>query len=390
MDAPGPAPASTPAEGGAFLQVRALFALFATPFFLGLAPIFGKFALEAGADPFSVAAVRTAIAALLLWALFGLFFRRYLVIYPAGLLGCIIIGTVNGIGSLFYYSGLGLLNASLVQLINGLYIVIALLMARAGGEQLDRRILVRVGLAMLALVCIAGLSGGSISPLGVALMFGSAVMFAATFVLSQYVLYEMPSPTATVYILSTMAVIVLVVWGAVGRPLSSTTWLSALPAILVLGITTALSRLTMFASVQRFGSIRTAVNAAGEIGVSLVLAFVFLGDRLTAWQVAGVALLIGSISLIRGQDLIPRTMNFKSILIRDLASVQFQRIAFHRAFGRPEDDNEFNVMSTITTAELQAIQKMMGAREVADPFSVVRESDALADSAPAEDARKDA
>ena len=38
-----------------------------TPLFLGVAPIFGKLAINAGADSFTVAAWRTLIAVVLLW-----------------------------------------------------------------------------------------------------------------------------------------------------------------------------------------------------------------------------------------------------------------------------------------------------------------------------------
>ncbi|MBL8156951.1 MAG: hypothetical protein JNM70_22445, partial [Anaerolineae bacterium] len=74
-----------------------------TPLFLGVAPIFGKLAINAGADSFTVAAWRTVIAVVLLWILYALFARRYIFIYPAGLFGCVVIGVVNGIGSIFYY-----------------------------------------------------------------------------------------------------------------------------------------------------------------------------------------------------------------------------------------------------------------------------------------------
>ena len=103
--------------------------------------------------------------------------------------------------------------------------------------------------------------------------------------------------------------------------------------------------------------------------MALVLAFFVLGDRLTAPQVAGVGLLLVSMLLIRANDLLPRGINPNALLVRDMANVQFQRIAFHRAFGKPEHDNEFGVMSTLTTTELLAIQRMLGATDKpVDPF----------------------
>ncbi|MDZ4770824.1 MAG: DMT family transporter [Chloroflexota bacterium] len=340
---------------------NALIAAISTPIFLGIAPIFGKQAILAGADPFTVAAFRTVIAVVLLWVVYALFLRRALFIYPAGLLGCVVVGLVNGIGSLFYYSGLQYLDASMVQLVNGMYLVFALLLSRIGGEAFDRRTLFRVGLALMALLLLTITGNKPLNFFGVGLMLGSALMFAGTVVLSQYVLYEMPPTTATLYILSTMAVVVVMAWAAVGQPLTGATLEASIAPIFILGITTAISRLAMFSSVSVFGSLRTAIIAIAEIGVALVLAFFFLGDRLTPPQVAGVLVLLGSIMLIRAGDLRPTGVNLYGMLVRDMASVQFQRIAFHRAFGKPEHDNEAGVMGIITTGEMEMIRQMMGA-----------------------------
>jgi drug/metabolite transporter (DMT)-like permease len=359
---------------------QAALVAFLTPLFLGIAPVLGKLAIDAGSDPFTVAALRTLVAVALLWLLYLLFFRRYIYIYPAGLLGCIVVGAVNGIGSLFYYGGLGLLDASLVQLLNGTYIVFAVLLARLSGEPVSRGILIRVLLSLLALGLITGFSAQPVHWLGVGLMFANALMFAGTLILSQYVLYEMPAPTATLYILSTMGLLVLMVWAAVSGPQSVLVLeASALP-IVVLGITTALSRLAMFASVQVFGSLRTVIIAVGEIAVALAFAFVVLGERLEPGQWMGVVILLTSLLSVRPSDLTTRGVNPNALLVHDMSNVQFQQIVFHRAFGKAEHDNEFGIMSKISTSEMRAIQRMMGAETPIDPFPMVKNSPFVGDA----------
>jgi len=356
-------------------HAQAVSAALLTPIFLGVAPIFGKLAIHAGADPFSVAAWRTVVAVLLLWTLYALFFRKQIFIYPAGLLGCIMIGVINGIGSLFFYGGLGLLDASLVQLLNGLYIVFAVILSHMGGERISRSLAIRIGLAVIALIMLTGFGNQPLDWLGVGLMIGSALMFAGTMMFSQYILYEIPPSTATLYILTTMAVVVLMAWAAVGTPLDSQTLEAAFPPILVLGVTTALSRLAMFSSIQVFGSLRTVIIAIGEIGVALALAYLVLGDRLSTIQVIGVCLLGVSLLLIRASDMAPRGINPNALLVHDMADIQFQRIAFHKAFGKAHHDNEFGAMGMLTTFEMQAIQKMMGVSgDPVNPLPMHRES----------------
>jgi drug/metabolite transporter (DMT)-like permease len=351
-----------------------------------MAPIFGKMAIEGGADPFTVAALRTLVAAGVLWLLYALFFRRFIFIYPAGLIGCIVIGCVNGIGSLFYYSGLSLVDASLAQLINGLYLVFAVFLSHLGGQKADRRTQLRIGLSLIALLLLTGFGDSGPNWVGVGLMLANALMFAGTMILSQYVLYEMPARTATLYILSTMAVVVTMVWLAVGQPLTPAVIEGAGAPILILGLTTLLSRLAMFAGVKFMGGVQTAILAVAEIGVALTLAFFLLGDRLTPVQVAGVGLLAFTILLIRQRDLLPRGYNPTALVVANMASVQFQRIAFHRAFGTESMDNEFGTMAALTTQEIIAIKRMMGAENGAvDPFPITKSNQLAASLAEFQD-----
>ncbi|HEX2906041.1 MAG TPA: DMT family transporter [Phototrophicaceae bacterium] len=362
-------------------NVRGIATAFMTPLFLGMAPIFGKLAINAGADPFTVAAWRTVIAVIFLWGMYALFARRYIYIYPAGLLGCVVIGTVNGIGSLFYYSGLGLLDASLSQLLNGMYLIFVVLLSRIGGERLDRRLTLRVLIALLALLILTGFGSKPVNWLGVGLMLANALMFAGTVILSQYVLYEMPAPTVTLYTVSTMGVLVTMVWIAVGKPLTPQTLEVALPPIIILGLTTALSRISLFSGVKLLGSLQTAILALAEIGVALALAFFILGDRLTPPQVIGVGILTAGILMIRPRDMLPHGVNPTRIL-SDLADLQFMWIAFDQAFGKrpPEtpiadDTDPSPTAPKLTTMEITAIRKMMGVQKgPIDPMPLTNNS----------------
>lgn len=368
------------------VPISGIIAALSTPVFLGMAPIFGKLAIKGGADPFTVAALRTLVAAGFLWVMYLIFFRKYIFIYPAGLIGCIVIGCVNGIGSLFYYSGLSMVDASLAQLVNGLYLVFAVILSHIGGQKADLRTQIRILLSLVALMLLTGFGNGAANWVGVGLMLANALMFAGTVILSQYVLYEMPAHTATLYILSTMAVVVTMVWLAVGQPLSEASLETTALPIFILGLTTLTSRLAMFAGVKFMGGVQTAILAIAEIGVALTLAFFLLGDRLSPVQVGGVVLLGLTILLIRQRDLLPRGYNPAALVVANMANVQFQRIAFHRAFGTSEMDNEYGTMAALTTQEIMAIKRMMGAESGAiDPFPIHKSNQLAASMADFQD-----
>ncbi len=277
-----------------------------TPVFMGMAPIFGKLAIRSGLDPYTLAAIRTAAAAAVLWVVYLIFFRRFIYIFPAGLLGTAAVGAVNGLGSLLYYNGLLLLDdASLAQLLNMLYVVFVMLLTRIYGGHISRISLLRGALAFLAVYLLTGFDGagrGAVHWLGVGLMIGSAFTYAYHVVIGQRGMFEMPAPTMALYALTWMAVTVVLGRLLLGRYLMGS-WAPVVPAgwLFVIGLTavTALSRVTLFAGVRNLGALQTLLLSAAEIGVTLLAAFLMLGESLALPQWIGVLVLLASVALSR-------------------------------------------------------------------------------------------
>jgi drug/metabolite transporter (DMT)-like permease len=266
-------------------------------FFLGWAPILGKFAYRGGVTPFTLAALRTVVAALLLWAVFILFWRREIVVSWRGLVGCISVGAVNGFGSLFYYSSLSRLDASYTALLDSTKLLWVVLFLFAAGQPLTRLTLARLGLSMVGIYLLTRVGPGEMDWLGVTLMIASAAINGWHTVLGQWVLADVPSRTATLYILTAMACVVGLAWAIQGEPVEPITTTGGV-AIMALGLTTALSRLAMFSALQRVGGVETSLGGLLELLVSLMLAFVLLDERLTWVQWLGGVLLVVSMLLL--------------------------------------------------------------------------------------------
>jgi len=266
-------------------------------FFLGWAPILGKMAYSDNVTPYTLVAFRTVAAALLLWVTFLLFRRRDIVITWRSLLGCVGVGAVNGFGSILYYTSLARLDASLASLLNSLYPLWVVLFLFASGQPLTGLTLARVGLSMVGVYLLTRTEPGKLDWMGVVLMIASAATYGWHIVLGQWVLADVSSRTAALYILTTMACVVGIARVVQARPLEDIQAIGGI-AILGLGLTTALSRLTMFSALERLGGVETSIAGPMELLVSLVLALLLLGDRLTGVQWIGGALLMLSLWLM--------------------------------------------------------------------------------------------
>ena len=279
-------------------RIRGINAALISAIFMGLAPVFGKAAM--GADKFSplaVVAVRTGMAALLMLLSMALFRRKYIYIYPAGLLGCALAGGINGIGSIFYYNGLSRLNASLAQMLYALYPFFVAFWLRLDHQPPTRLTILRIGLACISAVLLTSTGAGTIDMLGVLFMLIAAALYAIHIPINQRVLFDVPAPTVTLYTLISMSVIVVPAYLIFDRSFPS---VNNIPWVPVIGLTTVtfFSRLLLFTGVKHIGGMQTALLGLGELLVAVLFSYLFLHERLTALQWIGMAGLGASLLLV--------------------------------------------------------------------------------------------
>jgi drug/metabolite transporter (DMT)-like permease len=273
-----------------------VFALLSTIFF-GTAPIFGKLAYRNQVAPFTLVALRTVSAALALWLLFALFWRSAIRISWRNLVGCIGMGLANGVGSLLYYAGLTRIEASLAQLLYTLYPIWVFIFLIAAGHHISAHSIGRLALALAGVVALTYTGTRRVDILGVMMLLSSGACYGWHLVLGQWTLADVDSRTVTLYVLTTMAVVVLIARIASGdpwAPISSGGWLA------VAGLTllpTILARLFVFAGLRDLGGAQTSLLGLAELVVALLIAYLVLGERMTGLQWLGTALLVASVAL---------------------------------------------------------------------------------------------
>jgi drug/metabolite transporter (DMT)-like permease len=233
---------------------------------------------------------------------YGIAFRRFLFIFPAGLLGTALVGIANGVGSLLFYNGLLLLDASVAQLLFMLYVIFGVLITRLYGHAVSRLSLLRAGLATLAIYLLTGGLSERVRLLGVGLIVGGAFLYALHVLLSQRVMYEMPAPTMALYAMTFMGLTLGVTQLVHGSyinpegytPINITGWV----LIGGLAVVTSLSRVALFAGVKNLGGLSAILLNVAEVAVTLLAAFALLGERmsLVQWAGAGVMLLSTTLS----------------------------------------------------------------------------------------------
>jgi len=269
----------------------------ASALFLGLAPVFGKAAIDYGFSPLFVVAFRTSLAALMLFTIVALFNRKYLYIFPAGLLGCFLAGTINGAGSILYYLSLSHLSASIGQLIYSIYPLFVALWLILDNQLPSRLTVIRMGLALFAIILLTYSEMSQTDVLGVMLMLGASALYALHIPINQRVLYEIPAPTVTLYTLLAMSVVVVPVFLLFDRrlPVSG----AHFGPLVGLTLVTFFSRLTLFLGVKHLGGLQAAILGLAELFITILASYLFLGEQLNYVQWIG-AITLGVSLLLFG------------------------------------------------------------------------------------------
>lgn len=272
-------------------------AALSSAFFLGLAPVFGKLAINLGFSPLSVVAWRTGLAAALVFVVFLLLFRSSLYIYPVGLAGCLLAGLVNGVGSIFFYLALDRLNASIGQMLYSLYPFFAAVWLSFDDHQLSRLTVFRIALAIAGVALLTVLPGLHVDLIGAAMMLTAAALYALHLPINQRVLYDVPPPTVTFYTLLAMTAVVVPAAAlfAHQEPVATQAWWP----VLFLTLMTLLSRLALFFGIKRIGGMQTALLGLAELLVTVTFSVWWLRESLAPAQWIGAAVLGASLLLVR-------------------------------------------------------------------------------------------
>jgi len=264
--------------------------------FFGLTPIFGKLAINLGITPLAVVGFRTILATAFLLVLTIITNKKYLYIYPAGLLGCGLAGILNGVGSIFYYAALNRISAGVGQLLYSLYPLFVAIILFFDSQPPSRLTVFRIFLAIIAVVFLTKVSSGTIDIVGVIQMLIASALYAAHLPVNQRVLYDIPAPTVTLYTLFSMSLVVFPAFMLFDRtiPQAHNWW-----PILGLTLVTFLARLMLFFGVKHLGGMQTALLGLTELLVTLGLSIVWLKESLTPSQWLGAAILLLSTLLVR-------------------------------------------------------------------------------------------
>jgi drug/metabolite transporter (DMT)-like permease len=271
----------------------------------GAMGVFGKLAYDEGVTVGTLLAVRFVLAAALLWiavlatgrlgTLRALPRRDVLLALALGAVGY--SAQAGG-----YFAALRRLDASLLGLLLYTFPVMVTVAAVAlGREPVRRRTAVALALSCGGIVLVlAGAASGALDPLGTALGFGAAIVYSAYILISEGVAGRLGALALSTLVCTGAAVtLTLAALLGDGADLGAVSaagygWLTALATISTVGAIAL-----FFAGLARVGPSAASILSTLEPVVTVVLASAAFGESLGPAQLAGGALVLAAVLVVR-------------------------------------------------------------------------------------------
>jgi len=261
---------------------------------------FAKLAYEADVGVLTLLVIRTVVAAVLFW---GLVAVTGAVVGPRdAVVKGFAVGLVGTSVQIWMFaSALARIDAALASLLLYAYpAMVAVAAVVLGRERANRRRFAALGAATAGVVLVlAGAGGASLDGLGVFLALGAAAVYTVYLLTSHALLEQVPAATLAA-VGSTGAAIAFVGVGLGGGALDfgfeGWGWWPALGTALCSSVLAVGASL---AGVARVGPTTNSILLTIEVPLAVLLAVVFLGERLRPVQVVGAVLVLAAILLLQ-------------------------------------------------------------------------------------------
>jgi len=208
--------------------------------------------------------------------------------------------TGYGAASVCFFFALKFATASVVAVLLYTYpAMVALLSAAFFGERLTRNRVVAITLTFVGCALVVGLFSQEVDATlpGILLGLGAALGYSVFNLLSYRVMGGRPRLVLMTYTFGISAVAIGILSVATGGSLSPAAWSPMLWLLLglIVLIPTFLAVLLYLNGVRRLGPAQAAIVSTTEPLFTIVMAAIFLGERLEPMQLAGAALVVAGV-----------------------------------------------------------------------------------------------
>jgi drug/metabolite transporter (DMT)-like permease len=268
----------------------------------GITPFFVNVAYDNGADPYGLMTARYAVASAILLVIRLIRVGRYNWPVRRVAVQLFLLGAIGlYLNSVFVFNALKRMDSGLAMALFFFYPVVVVLLGWLLYRHKPDRI---VWACLITTICgvvlgASDVSGGEV--LGVVFIVSGAVVYAIYSVIGAHIMPRTDVLSGLWFVLTGAAFSFVAVWAIdpPGMP-STLPWTPPVlwSALEIAVIGTIVGMMAFFAGMNRIGAAKSAIVQTFEVLVTVTMGLLFLSESLTARQVVGAALILGSVILL--------------------------------------------------------------------------------------------
>lgn len=265
----------------------------------GTLAIFGKLAILANLQTPTLLVFRFLIGSIIVWAVFG-FRERAVRVRGRNLLSAIALGTVYGLMTGFFFTGLEFLSAGLAAILFYTYpLLVFVISTMFLGERISWVTLWALFSALAGVVLIIGGSTSVWNPVGVLFVLTASLGYAVYVTGSRFVLPSVDTASLTMVVLAS-ATVVMVLFGLFSGGMTVPSGVEQWSLIVGIGVIgTAVPIVLFLKGLERIDPGHASIIGTAEPLVTVVLGVVLLGESATLHTLLGGVLVLSGVLVIQ-------------------------------------------------------------------------------------------
>lgn len=262
--------------------------------------IFAKYAYRENLNLLTILSLRFTIAALVMW-LIVMVKRQNPRLERKELLALLGLGAMGyGLMSSFFFTSVRLVPASIAAILLYTYpVIVTVLSAIFYKETITKYKVISLIVSSIGLVMVVGIAFEGLNFFGVFCGFMAAVVYSLYIVISNKFIGKIDPVIVTTYISTSAAIVFNIVgWstGSITLSIGTTGWLAILGISIVSSV---IAILTFFQGLKLVGPSKASIISTMEPVLTILVAFMLFGEKMSLWQVVGAGLVIGAVVLVQ-------------------------------------------------------------------------------------------
>lgn len=279
-------------------SLKGLFLIGLSASMLGLSPIFGKYAFQAGISVETLLFLRFVIAAVLLFG-YLLLRKIKLSVSRKQLFAITLLGFLYCFQTIFYFTSLRYILSSLAVVLLYLYPIFVLFLTVIFDKQkLAIHYLLPIFLSFLGIIILVGLPTGTINYFGVLLAVGSALTYALYVIVGNRLVSTLSPIVTSSWVTGCTSLFLFfsgMIKGSLSFQFNPTGWYSVLA---IAFLCTIISFVAFYIGIKHIGPTKAALFSTVEPIITTVCAYLLLNETINLMQILGIACILSSVIMV--------------------------------------------------------------------------------------------